>query len=295
MTTTKITAKIAALPHAVRACVVAVAAGEPTVGRARDALAALDKKDRPGFNLTDGAREVRDLALDVQAARRMRAASHKNHFGRGSKPTSRPSPLAADRRALGTHLAKCIAARSLARSALRLKAAAQSCLKTGGAGGTQWSIKAGAPDYVVTVDEVRDVYKGSFKGYSAKRDCHAITLNPRWWLQVRSVGDGSGVVDGKLVLGARRVVTVPGAQAVHEVLLVRQGRGFTVIVEQAVLATWAPDVVTRHRSVNAALDARVPDVLIERDRKHQAEALRAQAERLRLEELDADAFDNMEI
>lgn len=295
MSKTKITAKIAALPHAVRACVVAVADGEPTVGRARDALAALDKKERPGFNLVDGAREVRDLALDVQAARRMREAFHKNPFGRGSKPAAKPSPLAADRRALGTHLAKGIAARSLARSAQRIKEAAQSCLKTGAAAGSRWSIKAGAPHYVVTVDEVRDLYKGSFKGYSAKRDCHAIALNPRWWLQVRSVGDGSGVVDGKLVLDAMRVVTVPGAPAVHEVLLVRQGRGFTVIVEQAVLATWAPDVVTRHRSVNAALDARVPDVLIERDRKRQAEALRAEAERRRLEELDADAFENLEI
>ncbi len=295
MIKTKITVKIAALPQAIRACVVTVAAGEPTVGRARDALAALDKKDRPGFNLTDGAREVRDLALDVQTARRVRAASHKNPFGRGSKPAVRPSPLAADRRAFGSYLSRGIAARSLARSAQRIKAAAESCLKTGGAAGSQWSVKAGAPDYVVTVDEVRDVYKGSFKGYSAKRDCHAVTLNPRWWLQVRSVGDGSGVVNGRLVLDARRVVTVPGAQAVHEVLLVRQGRGFTVIVEQAVLATWAPDVVTRHRTVNAALDARVPEVLIERDRKRQAEALRAEAKRLRLEELDQDAFDNLEI
>ncbi|GLS45925.1 hypothetical protein [Methylobacterium brachythecii] len=291
MSKTALTVAMSALPKAVRACVIAVAKNEPRATTARLALDKIEKSERPGFNLTDGAREVVRLAEEVRTARRMRDNAHRG-IGRRS---SRTSPLARDRAVLARHLAAGITERPLTRSAERLRAASIETLRTGASAGSDWSMTAGAPAYEVTVEEVRDHYRGAFKGYSGKRDCHVVALDPLWWVRIRSVGDGSGVVDGRVVLDARRVVNVPGAQAVHEVLLVRQGRGYTVIVEQAILATWAPDVVTRHRTVRSAIEARVPEAIMERDRKREQAAIRAEAERRRLEEIDEDVLADLEI
>lgn len=291
MSKSALTVAMSALPKAVRSAVVEIARYEPRATTARLRLAKIAKSERPGFNLTAGAREVVRLAHEIRSARRARENAHRG-IGRRA---ARTSPLARGRTDLGRHFAQGIAERSLMRSADRIEAAAKSCLKNRASAGSDWTTQAGVPGYLVTIEKVWDHYRGAFRGYSGRRDCHAITVNPRWWAQVRSVGDGTGVVDGKLVLDARRVVSVPGAQAVHNVLLVRQGRGYAVVVERAVLATWAPDVVTRHPTVRSAIEARVPEAIMERDREREQATIRAEAERRRLEEIDEDVLADLEI
>lgn len=115
--------------------------------------------------------------------------------------------------------------------------AAKSMLRHGAAGGHTMKVSF-APDeskvtYVVTMNQNRDTYAGSFKGWAANEDHHRITVPKDWRLRVERKGLAN--LDGLLTLDAHPLMS-DGDVQVYAATWARQGRGYNVHVDHGYIA-----------------------------------------------------------
>lgn len=165
----------------------------------------------------------------------------------------------------------------------RVICAAKSVMRYGASAGTAWSVHFGEPGYVSTTENDWDYYPKSVR-YPAKRDCHDIIVPSAWRARVARIGDGSGVLDGCLILDARLEVGEPGGRAIWRVVLARPGRGYSAVVEHKFVSAWPYEVATIHPTLHRALKEDVPALLTER---RVAEAERKATAAIPNEDMDA--------
>jgi len=115
--------------------------------------------------------------------------------------------------------------------------AAKSMLRHGAAGGHTMKVSF-APDeskvtYVVTMNQNRDTYAGSYKGWVANEDHHRITVPNDWRLRVERKGLAN--LDGMLTLDAHPLMS-DGDVQVYAATWARQGRGYNVHVDHGYIA-----------------------------------------------------------
>lgn len=176
------------------------------------------RKVRGSAGREEIARHVRETARTLAEARRVR--------GR------RAGTAALDRCRLPLEV------RLADRTANEVSARARSLFRNGAAGGGSIRVAlVGDPErigYDVELGTNREVYRGAFKGWAARVDRHVIRVGRDW---LRRVGrPGLAVVDGALTLFA-----VPCAQEATDAELFearrgRQGRGYSVVVEEGFIA-----------------------------------------------------------
>lgn len=279
MNSNSLTARIAALDPAVRACVVSVArATSPTFTLAQATYRDVPKAARR-MTLPDGARAILSLANEVKSARSARGLAR-------ARQTGNRSPLASGRAALARYNATALELRTEDRTEAAFLKAAKRVMRHGGSGGSTWNVILGGAtaSYVEAPRRFTEWKHGN--PYAKVADDHVVHIPARWWVRVAPIGDGSGVVDGRLVLDARRIVgTADGDRAVYSATVARPGRGYTAVVEQAFISCWS-DVATVKKTFAAATAEAVPDAIRQRDA--------AAKEADRLDALDEAVLANLE-
>jgi hypothetical protein len=262
---TFLTMRMASAHPVVRAAVLAhLAEGdELTKAAVERRLRRFPASDRKGLSLAAGVVEILNLATRIRRVTTERVA----------RRTIAPS--------------KSLRERQLERSKKGLIAAAKRVVKWGAPGGCKWIVTpAGRDDpatYNLTTEPNYGVYKGRFKGWAANSDTHRFRVPDAWWLRVRPIGDGSGVIQGWLILDARLFVGSPGDRAIYEATVAGPGRGYSAVVDQGFVSAWPYGVATPHWSLDAALSEPVP----ERVRRRFA------AERVHLDPEDLAALDRL--
>lgn len=289
LTVSTLTAHMSALPRYLRVIVFEVAKMQtPTLTACRQAINAIPRADRPGITVNDGGRLVLEHAEAIHAARYKRRALRQRSTGKRDRRAN-------ERAALARRLSLPIAERTRDRSEAGIRAAAERVLHTRGSGGTTWDIVAGdAPASYVETPRRYVEWKHN-RPHAKVADDHVVRIPARWWLRVARIGDGTGVVCGRLVLDATRLVgTVNGDRAIYSAVLVRPGRGYTAVTEQAFLSCWG-DIITIKTSFAAATAERPPQAVVLRDAAIAKAAMDARAEELRLADLDERALADLEI
>ncbi|WP_419953957.1 hypothetical protein [Methylobacterium sp.] len=270
---------IAQLDAVIRDCVITVSrAPSPTFTLARIEYSAVPKKARV-MTIPDGARLILSLAKEIQDAQRHRMLMW-------DRQTGNRAPFASDRAALAGYHATPMDRRTETRSESSVLKAAKRAMRHGGSGGSTWKVEFGG-DALVGYEETPRRFTEWKRGnpYSRVADDHVIHIPTRWWLRVARIGDGSGVVGGRLVLDARRIFrTADGDRAIYSATIARPGRGYTAVVEQAFISCWS-DVANIRNSFRDAANERVPDAIRQRDI--------AAKEIARLEALDEAALANL--
>ena len=114
---------------------------------------------------------------------------------------------------------------------------AHSLLRYGAAGGhttrVAFALDASKVNYVVTMDQNRDTYAGSYKGWTANEDHHRITVPQDWRLRVERKGLAS--LGGMMTLDAHPLM--PDSEvSLYAATWARQGRGYDVHVDRGYIA-----------------------------------------------------------
>lgn len=114
---------------------------------------------------------------------------------------------------------------------------ARSLLRHGAPGGgtmrVGFALNASKVNYVVTMDQNRDTYKGAYKGWAASEDHHLITVPRDWRLRVERKDLAS--LGGLMTLDAHPLMP-DGDVRVYAATWARQGRGFSVTVDRGYIA-----------------------------------------------------------
>jgi hypothetical protein len=115
--------------------------------------------------------------------------------------------------------------------------AARSLLRYGASGGSTmrvcFALDASKVNYVVTMDQNRDTYRGAYKGWAASEDHHLITVPIDWRLRVERKGLAS--LGGMMTLDAHPLIP-DGNVRIYAATWARQGRGFSVTVDRGYIA-----------------------------------------------------------
>lgn len=125
-------------------------------------------------------------------------------------------------------------------NAVRVKSvtlAAHSLLRHGASGGhttrVAFALDASNVNYVVTMDQNRDTYAGSYKGWTANEDHHVITIPQDWRLRVQRKGLAG--LGGMMTLDAHALMP-DGDVNLYAATWARQGRGYDVHVDHGYIA-----------------------------------------------------------
>ena len=110
-------------------------------------------------------------------------------------------------------------------------------MRHGASGGhtvrVDFALDASAVNYEVVMDQNRDTYSGSFKGWSANEDHHRITVPSDWRLRVER--KGLARLGGMMTLDAHPLMS-DGDVVLYTATWARQGRGYDVKVERGYIA-----------------------------------------------------------
>ena len=96
-----------------------------------------------------------------------------------------------------------------------------------------FALNASKVNYVVTMDQNRDTYRGAYKGWAASEDHHLITVPMDWRLRVERKGLAS--LGGMMTLDAHPLIP-DGDVRIYAATWARQGRGFSVTVDRGYIA-----------------------------------------------------------
>jgi len=247
--------------------------GKLTPTAAKREVRQLQEEERKGFVATKDLDQAIDLAKRIQAAR-------KTPRWAGLRPRRARADQANARAVLAERLQVEIRQRRDNHVVKALREAAERVMRHGAPGGTDWDIKftfpGETPCYDLQCKRVFDVYRGSYKGWGANLDIHTIRVSRNWLTRVKHVAR-EGVVQRCLILDAECLVaTADGTRAIYKVLVARNGRGYSAVIETRFASCWPHGVTTLHSTERAALDEEMPDEVGRREHAaHQKEIQRA--------------------
>ena len=197
--------------------------------------AARQALQRAGFVATPPV--VEDLIHAAETIARARTNRVRNAFLKrlGHAPdngyrsvTGRPAVLLP----LGTPTARLDATRKTA-----VARAARSTMRYGASGGhsieVEFALDPSKVNYLVTIGQNWNTYRGDFKGWSAKEDHHVITV-PRDW-RLRVARKGLATLGAMMTLDAHPLIS-DGDVQLYAATWARQGRGFEVKVDRGYIA-----------------------------------------------------------
>lgn len=176
--------------------------------QARSRLAQLSLSDRANLGLDAGERLVADLANGILGMRIERKT-------RGLTVTPRTSPVARERNYFFGRLNAPIGFRLICRNRARIKALAHGTV-----------LRGATALCSLFVYEVEDNGVGiRQRGYPGPvavpgaLPCHDLYVPRRWRGQTMRVGDGSGIIDGHLILSAHPVEGAQTPYVIHELIV----------------------------------------------------------------------------
>jgi hypothetical protein len=116
-------------------------------------------------------------------------------------------------------------------------ATARTLMRHGASGGHTMNVKfaldASKVNYLVKMDQNRDTYGGSYKGWTANEDHHLIVVPIDWRLRVER--KGLAALGGMLTLDAHPLLQ-DGQVVLYAATWARQGRGYEVKVDRGYIA-----------------------------------------------------------
>jgi hypothetical protein len=286
---TDLTRAVAAATPVMRAVAVLLAdvPGRLTPTAAKREIRDMQANRRQGFVVTRNLDQAIDLATRIQAARKIPRRA-------GARPCYARADQADARAALAERLQIKIHQRRDNHVFKILHDAAMQVMRHGAPGGTRWDIAYTLPGeparYDLQCERVFDVYRGAYKGWGANRDIHTIRVPRNWLTRVNRIAS-DGVAKGSLILDAECLIaTADDTRAIYKVLVARNGRGYSAIVETRYASCWPHGVTTLHSTESAAIDETVPDEVSRQEHAaHQKEIQNALRE-ANFDARDADAF-----
>ena len=116
-------------------------------------------------------------------------------------------------------------------------ATARALMRHGATGGhsmyVRFALNASKVNYSVRMDENRNTYGGSFKGWTANEDHHLISVPKDWRIRVER--NGLADLGGMLTLDAHPLLG-DGDVVLYAATWARQGRGYTINVDRGYIA-----------------------------------------------------------
>ena len=186
---------------------------------AYSALLRISSKERGGLSLAEGKKRLADLAKAVRSLRFNRQYRDQRNHARGSR-----SSLADERARFANRLTWLLSERIRLHTREIIITSAKSIMPVWAIDGAGWLVYNADPSkrrhvgYEMTIEVSR---RPDLDILSTKAS-HTIIVSQGWYRQIRRIGDGTGVVEGCLILSSRCVAnTVSGELEILEVKFAR--------------------------------------------------------------------------
>ncbi|MDP3408122.1 hypothetical protein [Bosea sp. (in: a-proteobacteria)] len=136
------------------------------------------------------------------------------------------------------------------------------------------------------------VERVALRGYRELMDVHTLTLPLDWMTIVKRIGDGTGVVDGHLILSASlHHETALDSRSWWTARLLKRGRGYGAVTVEKIISCWPHGISTLHADMKRAMLEPTPPEVERREEaarleRHERAQLLCDEDLAALEDLD---------